>query len=206
MRIDNKSAHSHKTILTFILLLFLTHNTVNAIGFDDVTMYIADYISSTPFISERDLILLSTHPRTALRWHQRRILKEYGTQIQNYYHDNYLAQLATFNSRKSELEIWNDIPAVAEFVTEQIMTLETTCYLELDLQPGLYSAKELLTTIHRAYIQLRTDLFVWKPPKYVFASRKLEAFVLLNANILAWLNSKPDIITKTILTSPESPS
>jgi len=161
-------------------------------------MYIADYISSTPFISETDLILLSTRPRIALRWHQRRILREYETQIQNHYHDNYLAQLATFNSRKSDLEIWNDVPAVAAFITEQIMTLETTCYLELDLHPGLYSAKELLITIYRAYAQLRRDLFVKKPPKYVSASRKLEAFVLLNANVLAWLDSKPEIITKTI--------
>jgi len=96
---------------------------------------------------------------------------------------------------------WSQIPVAKEFVTEQIMTLNITCYLDLELDPGLFGVEELLDTVNILYKQLHNDLYVRKPPEIYSASRRAEAFVRLNARVSAWLTAWPELTQETIALS-----
>jgi len=91
------------------------------------------------------------------------------------------------------------IPVAKTFVAEQIRTLDESYCLRLRLDPGTL-AKGLVHPVIELYKQIR-NIHVTKPPEYRSASPRLEAFVLLNARVSAWLAAWPELTQETIALS-----
>jgi len=201
MKSAYKTAHSHNTLLSFILLFFLTLNTVNAtrpVGAED---HIADDISDTQRISETDIILLSTRPRIELEPHQLRALEMYQNQIQDYYDMKALSLHEGSKIINIQLEKWSEIPVAKDFITGQIRTLDTACSLNLQLDPGPLAVEKLERPVINLIVKIINDLHIGNPPEIYSASRKVEAFDVLIARVSAWLAAWPELTPETIALS-----
>jgi len=125
----------------------------------------------------------------------------YQNQIQDYYDMKALSLHEGSKIINIQLEKWSEIPVAKDFITGQIRTLDTACSLNLQLGPGPLAVEKLERLVYELIVQIGSDLYFSEPPEIYSASRKVEAFVLLNARVSAWLAAWPELTPETIALS-----